>query len=59
MPEATKITKFMKKVSSPGLIKFLHREDPKSIEETTKIARAYCMGEEAVRNLRKRVQPYI
>ncbi|PWA47646.1 reverse transcriptase domain-containing protein [Artemisia annua] len=54
MPEAAKITKFMKKMSYPGLIECLHREIPESMEEMVRMTRAYCRGEAAVRNLRQR-----
>ncbi|PWA40431.1 retrotransposon gag domain-containing protein [Artemisia annua] len=53
MPEAAKVTKFMKKVSDPELIKHLHWEAPEPMDEVVKITKAYCRAEEAVENLRQ------
>ncbi|PWA98154.1 reverse transcriptase domain-containing protein [Artemisia annua] len=53
MPKAVKITKFIKKVSDPGLTEYLHREEPESMEEVARITRAYCRAEEAVKNLKQ------
>ena len=39
-----KITKFMKKVSDPGVIEYLRRDIPESLEEMVKMTRAYCKG---------------
>ncbi|PWA93611.1 retrotransposon gag domain-containing protein [Artemisia annua] len=53
MPNTVKISKFMNKISNPGLIKHLHKSIPESVEEMVKATMSYRRGEEATRNLYK------
>ena len=54
MPEAIKIAKFIKKVSDPGLIEYLHKEMLESVEEMVRMTKSYCKGEETAKNLLQR-----